>query len=211
MKKRISDRARFDLLNDIIEYGSARKKPNRDLRRRNFPRSLWPIFPMSILSVPMRPMSILSMSILFLSIFGTRRSTDLIARPARSPWRLASYLAMMIGTVCLGRWTLDVGRWTFSSSPPAWSSFLFFAGVMLIPLRLSGFFHPGGQRPKGSVMKKVRMPNEGMIISLEPQPFEVTVPLAEGAVMVEPGELNPASPPRLVLMPLSPLVRLAQR
>ena len=96
MKKRISDRARFDLLNDIIEYGSARKKPNRDLGRRNFPRSLWPIFPMSILSVPMRPMSIL-----FLSIFGTRRSTDLIARPARSPWRLASYLAMMIGTVTL--------------------------------------------------------------------------------------------------------------
>ena|SRR5436190_5411659 len=35
--------------------------------------------------------------------------------------------------------------------------------------------------------------------------LEVTVPLAEEVVMVEPGELNPASPPRLVLMPLSPL------
>src|SRR2546430_12080614 len=97
MKKRISDRARFDLLNDIIEYGSARKKPNRDLRRRNFPRSLWPIFPMSILSGPMRPMSIL-----FLSIFGTRRSTDLIHRPARSPLRLATFLSLNVGTGWLG-------------------------------------------------------------------------------------------------------------
>src|SRR5437016_5874847 len=146
MKKRISDRARFDLLNDIIEYGSARKKPNLDLRRRNFARSLWPIFPMSILSVPMRPMSILSMSILFLSIFGTRRSTDLIARPARSPRRHASYLAMMIGAVCLGRWTLGVGRWAFSSFPPASSSSLFLAGIMLVPLRLRRFFHPGRQQ-----------------------------------------------------------------
>lgn len=37
-------------------------------------------------------------------------------------------------------------------------------------------FHPGGQRFDGSVMRKVRTPNEGMIISLEPQPFEVRVP-----------------------------------
>jgi hypothetical protein len=49
-------------------------------------------------------------------------------------------------------------------------------GAQVWDIDVEMIFHPGGQRPKGSVMKKVRMPNEGMIVSLEPQPFEVNVP-----------------------------------
>jgi hypothetical protein len=39
---------------------------------------------------------------------------------------------------------------------------------------------------------------------------EVTLPVAEEAVMVEPGELNPASPPRLAFIPVLKTVPVAE-
>ena len=49
-------------------------------------------------------------------------------------------------------------------------------GAQVWDIDVGMIFHPGGQRFDGSVMKKVRMPNNGPIVSLEPQPYEVTVP-----------------------------------
>src|SRR5215207_7896567 len=49
-------------------------------------------------------------------------------------------------------------------------------GAQVWDIDVGMIFHPGGQHFDGSVMRKVRMPNEGPIVSLEPQPFEVTVP-----------------------------------
>jgi len=49
-------------------------------------------------------------------------------------------------------------------------------GAQVWDIDVGMIFHPGGQHFGGSVMRKVRMPNEGPIVSLEPQPFEVTVP-----------------------------------
>ena len=49
-------------------------------------------------------------------------------------------------------------------------------GAQVWDIDVGMIFHPGGQRFDGSVMRKVRMPDEGIIVSLEPQPFEVTIP-----------------------------------
>ncbi|MBV9925546.1 MAG: hypothetical protein JOZ96_11055 [Acidobacteria bacterium] len=49
-------------------------------------------------------------------------------------------------------------------------------GAQVWDIQVGMIFHPGGQWFVGSVMKKVRMPESGPIVSLEPQPYEVTVP-----------------------------------
>jgi len=49
-------------------------------------------------------------------------------------------------------------------------------GAQVWDIEVGMIFHPGGQWFGGSVMKKVRMPESGPIVSLEPQPYEVTVP-----------------------------------
>jgi hypothetical protein len=49
-------------------------------------------------------------------------------------------------------------------------------GAQVWDIEVGIVFHPGGQWFVGSVMKKIRMPNNGPIVSLEPQPYEVTVP-----------------------------------
>ncbi len=49
-------------------------------------------------------------------------------------------------------------------------------GAQVWDIEVGMVFRPGGQWFVGSVMKKVRMPNSGPIVSLEPQPYEVTVP-----------------------------------
>ena len=49
-------------------------------------------------------------------------------------------------------------------------------GAQVWDIDVGMIFHPGGQRCDGSVMKKIRVPDPGPIVSLEPQPFEVTVP-----------------------------------
>lgn len=49
-------------------------------------------------------------------------------------------------------------------------------GAQVWDVEVGMIFHPGGQWFVGSVMKKVRMPDNGPIVSLEPQPYEVTVP-----------------------------------
>lgn len=49
-------------------------------------------------------------------------------------------------------------------------------GAQVWDIEVRMIFHPGGQRLDASVMKKNRMHNGGMIVSLEPQPFEMTVP-----------------------------------
>jgi len=56
-------------------------------------------------------------------------------------------------------------------------------GAQVWDIEVGIIFHPSGQWFVGSVMKKVRMPNDGLIVSLEPQPYEVTVPA--GATHVE--------------------------
>lgn len=49
-------------------------------------------------------------------------------------------------------------------------------GAQVWDIEVGMIFHPGGQWFVGSVMRKVRMPENGPIVSLEPQPYEVTVP-----------------------------------
>jgi hypothetical protein len=49
-------------------------------------------------------------------------------------------------------------------------------GAQVWEIEVGMIFHPGGQWFVGSVMRKVRMPEGGPLISLEPQPYEVTVP-----------------------------------
>ena len=49
-------------------------------------------------------------------------------------------------------------------------------GAQVWDIDVGMIFHPGGQYFGGSVMRKDRMPNGGMIIALYPQPFEVNVP-----------------------------------
>lgn len=49
-------------------------------------------------------------------------------------------------------------------------------GAQVWDIDVGMLFHPGGQYFGGSVMRKDRMPNGGMIIGLSPQPFEVNVP-----------------------------------
>jgi hypothetical protein len=49
-------------------------------------------------------------------------------------------------------------------------------GAQVWDIEVGMIFHPGGQCFVGSVMKKVCMPEGGPTVSLEPQPYEVTVP-----------------------------------
>lgn len=49
-------------------------------------------------------------------------------------------------------------------------------GAQVWDIEVGMIFHPGGQWFVGSVMKKILMPEHGPIVSLEPQPYEVTVP-----------------------------------
>ncbi len=49
-------------------------------------------------------------------------------------------------------------------------------GAQVWDIEVGMIFHPGGQWFVGSVMKKIRMPNNGPVVGLEPQPYEVTVP-----------------------------------